>query len=73
MDFNPLIIPAEIFPEMNESDRANELDLMIERAIAFQKAIDGNLPANQLLEILDEQEYDIDEFIDELALVSEAW
>jgi len=73
MDFNPLVIPAEIFPEMNESDRAIELNLMIERAIAFQNAIDGNLPASELLELLDEQEYDIDEFIEEIVLVSEAW
>lgn len=70
---NPLVLPAEMFPDMSESDRATEIQLMIERAIALENAIQGNVPANDLLELIDDQGFDVDEFIDDLNIYGEGW
>lgn len=70
---NPLVLPAEMFPDMSEGDRAFELQLMIERAIALENAIQGNVPANDLLELIDGQGFDVDEFIDDLNVYGEGW
>jgi len=70
---SPLILPAEIFPDMSEGDRVAELHLMIERAIALDNAIQGNIPASQILELIDHQGLDIDGFIDDLNLYGEGW
>lgn len=74
MDWNnPLVLPAEMFPDMSEDDRAVELQLMIERAIALENAIQGNMPANDLLELIDGQGFDVDDFIDDLNVYGEGW
>lgn len=70
---NPLVLPAEMFPDMTEGDRATEIQLMIDRAIALENAINGNVPANQLLELIDDQGFDVDEFIDDLNIYGEGW
>lgn len=74
MDWNnPLVLPAEMFPDMSDSDRAVELQLMIERAIAIEKAIQGKTPASEVLELIDHQGFDVDEFIDDLNIYGEGW
>lgn len=74
MDWNnPLVLPAEMFPDMSDGDRAVELQLMIERAIALENAIQGNVPANDLLELIDGQGFDVDDFIDDLNIYGEGW
>jgi hypothetical protein len=70
---NPLVLPAEMFPDMSEGDRAIELQLMIERAIALENAIQKNIPASQVLELIDDQGFDVDEFIDDLNVYGEGW
>ena len=70
---NPLVLPAEMFPDMSEGDRAVELQLMIERAIALDNAMQKNIPAGQVLELLDHQGFDVDEFIDDLNVYGEGW
>lgn len=70
---NPLVIPAEMFPDMSESDRAIELQLMIDRAIALENAMQKNIPASRVLELLDHQGFDVDEFIDDLNVYGEGW
>lgn len=70
---NPLVLPAELFPDMSESDRAIEIQLMIDRAVALDNAIQGNLPASQVLELIDHQGFDVDEFIDDLNIYGEGW
>lgn len=74
MDWNnPLVLPAEMFPDMSEGDRAVELQLMIDRAIALENAIQGKIPASQVLELIDDQGFDVDEFIDDLNIYGEGW
>ena len=74
MDWNnPLVLPAEMFPDMSDDDRAIELQLMIDRAITLENAIQGNIPASQLLELIDDQGFSVDEFIDDLNIYGEGW
>lgn len=70
---NPLVLPAEMFPDMSEGDRAVELQLMIDRAIALENAMQKNIPASRVLELLDHQGFDVDEFIDDLNVYGEGW
>ena len=74
MDWNnPLVLPAEMFPDMSDDDRAIEIRLMIDRAITLENAMQGNVPANQLLELIDDQDFSVDEFIDDLNIYGEGW
>ena len=74
MDWNnPLVLPAEMFPDMSDDDRAIEIQLMIDRAITLENAMKGNVPANQLLELIDDQDFSVDEFIDDLNIYGEGW
>lgn len=66
MNQSPLFLPAHLCPEMSEGDRILEISLMIDRQIAIHQAIDGNLPASELLELIDSQEIYIDDWIDDL-------
>lgn len=70
---NPLVLPAEMFPDMSEGDRAVEIQLMIDRAIALENAIKGNVSANNLLELIDDQGFNVDDFIDDLNVYGEGW
>lgn len=74
MDWNnPLVLPAEMFPDMSDDDRAIEIQLMIDRAITLENAMQGNVSANQLLELIDDQGFSVDEFIDDLNIYGEGW
>lgn len=66
MEDSPLILPAHLYSEMDESSRIYELELMIDRQIAIYQAIDGNLPASELLELVESQEISIDDWISDL-------
>ncbi len=68
---SPLIIPAHLFPEMSEEERAQELDLMIARAMAVQQAIDGGMSASDLADLIDSQGYEVDEWVEDLDLYGE--
>ena len=74
MDWNnPLVLPAEMFPDMSDDDRAIEIQLMIDRAITLENAMQGNVSASQLLELIDDQGFSVDEFIDDLNIYGEGW
>jgi hypothetical protein len=62
----PLIIPANLFPDMSESERLEEIELMISRQTALYQAIDGRLPASDLLDFIDSQGYEVDAWIEDL-------
>jgi hypothetical protein len=66
MSDSPLFLPAHLLPDMSEGDRAIEVSLMIDRQIAIYDAINGDLPASQLLELIDSQEIPIDDWISDL-------
>lgn len=66
MDVSPLFLPAYLSPEMSEGDRIVEISLMIDRQVAIYQAIDGNLPASELLDLIESQEIEIDPWIDDL-------
>jgi hypothetical protein len=70
---NPLVLPAEMFPDMSEGDRVIELQMMIERAITLENVIQGNASASQILELIDHQGFDIDGFIGDLNIYGEGW
>lgn len=65
---NLLIIPADIFPDMSEEERALEIQLMIERSTAIHEAMKGNISATDLLDILEYTQVDMDDFIHTLDL-----
>lgn len=65
-DRSPLFLPAYLSPEMSEGDRIMEIILMIERQTAIYQAIDRGLPASELLEIIDAQEIEVDDWLDDL-------
>ena len=74
MDWNnPLVLPAELFPDMSDDDRAIEIQLMIDRAITLENAMQGNVSASQLLDLIDDQGFSVDEFIDDLNIYGEGW
>ena len=74
MDWNnPLVLPAEMFPDMSDDDRAIEIQLMIDRAITLENAMQGNVSASQLLDLIDDQGFSVDEFIDDLNIYGEGW
>lgn len=73
MDDSPLFLPAFFLPDQNEGEVVLEIEQMIERQTAIMSAIDGNLPANQVLDLLDHQGFDVDEFIDDLNIYGEGW
>ena len=74
MDWNnPLVLPAEMFPDMSDDDRAIEIQLMIDRATTLENAMQGNVSASQLLELIDDQGFSVDEFIDDLNIYGEGW
>lgn len=66
MSDSPLFLPAHLLPDMSEGDRTLEIALMIDRQIAIHQAINGNLPASELLELIDSQEISVDDWIDDL-------
>ncbi len=70
---SPLFLPAHLMPEMNEGDLATEISLMMDRQTAIYQAIAGNLPASELLELIDSQSIDVDEWLDDLDLYGEGW
>ncbi len=68
---SPLIIPAHLFPEMTEEERAQELDLMIARAHAIHAAIAGEMSASDLADLIDSQGYEVDDWVEDLDLYGE--
>lgn len=73
MSDSPLFLPAHLLPDMSEGDRLLEISLMIDRQIAIHQAIDGNLPASELLELIDSQEISVDDWIEDLNIYGEGW
>jgi len=63
---SPLFLPAHLLPEMSEGDSAMEIDLMITRQSAIYQAIDGSMSASDLLELIESQDIEIDEWIYDL-------
>jgi hypothetical protein len=70
---SPLVLPAEIFPDMSESDVMLELQLMVERSNAIANAIAGNMPASELAELIRAQDFEVDSWIDAIDELGERW
>jgi len=66
MDESPLFLPAYLLPEMSEGDRILEISLMIDRQTAIYQAIDGNLSASDLLDLIDSQDVPVDDWLRDL-------
>jgi hypothetical protein len=73
MAYSPLVLPAEIFPDMSADDIANEIKLMHERSTAIHRAMDGNMPVSELAELVRSQGFDIDQWAADCELFGEKW
>ena len=64
MEF-PLVLPLEIFSGMSKSDVDRELKAMFERSYALDKALRGELPLEDYLDMIELQGYDMDSIVDQ--------
>lgn len=60
MDDSPLVLPFEMFPEMTQADCDAEIEAMFARSHALDKAMRGEVPISDLLDLIEEQGYDMD-------------
>jgi DNA-binding transcriptional regulator YdaS (Cro superfamily) len=59
---SPLVLPAEVFPDMSDDEIALEVELMFQRANAISQAIKGEVSASDLAEIIRSQDISIDDW-----------
>jgi hypothetical protein len=65
MEESPLILPFEMFPEMSLSDINSEIDAMFARSQALDKAMRGEIPIDNYLDLLEHQGYDMDYLVEQ--------
>ncbi|NUN66355.1 hypothetical protein HCU40_16745 [Pseudanabaena biceps] len=70
---SPLVLPAQIFADMSEADIALEMELMFQRSSAISQAISGNMPIDELCELIRAQEISIDDWADDCDEYGEDW
>lgn len=62
---SPIILPLEIFSGMSQSDINRELEAMFARSYALDKAMRGEIPLNDYLDLIEFQEYDMDYLVEQ--------
>lgn len=62
---SPIVLPLEIFPEMSASDLDRELKAMFDRSYALDKALRGEIPLENYLDLIEFQGYDMDFIVDQ--------
>lgn len=62
---SPLILPFERFSDMTESDIQSELAAMHARSIALDKAMRGEIPLEDYLDLIESQGYDMDHLVEQ--------
>ncbi|MBD2159551.1 hypothetical protein H6F46_02465 [Limnothrix sp. FACHB-1083] len=50
--------------DYNQSDELNEMERLFERHRLIDKVVAGTTPVDDLLDCLNDQEYDVDQYID---------
>jgi hypothetical protein len=70
---SPLVIAADIFPDMSRSEIDLEIKLMFERSINLSKALRGEISASELAEIFSAQDISIDDWVAHCDEVGERW
>jgi hypothetical protein len=62
---SPLVLPLEIFSGMSKADIDRELKAMFERSYALDKALRGELPLEDYLDLIELQDYDMDHLVEQ--------
>jgi hypothetical protein len=70
---SPLILSADIFPDMDDDEIALELEMMFLRSKAIHDAISGNIPVAEMVEIVEFSGIDIDQWAITCDDVSGTW
>lgn len=70
---SPLVLPAAIFPDMGLDEIAMEIELMFQRSHAISQAMSGNMPIDELCEMLRAQDVSIDDWADDCDEYGESW
>ncbi|WP_055075030.1 hypothetical protein [Pseudanabaena sp. 'Roaring Creek'] len=62
---SPIVLPLELFPEMSLSDIQSELAAMHSRSLALDKAMRGEIPIDDYLDLIEFQGYDMDYLVEQ--------
>ena len=70
---SPLILSADLFPDMSDEEMAYEIEMMFLRSQAIHDAISGNIPVGEMVELVEFTGVDIDQWAITCDDVSGAW
>lgn len=70
---SPLILPADLFPDMTDEEMKNEIEMMFIRSQAIHDAISGNIPVKEMIELVEFSGVDIDQWAITCDDVSGTW
>ena len=70
---SPLILSADIFPDMSIQEIELEIEMMFLRSKAIQDAISGNIPVGEMIELVEYSGVDIDQWAITCDDVSGTW
>lgn len=59
---SPLILSADLFPDMTDDEMALEIEMMFIRSQAIHDAISGNIPVREMIELVEFTGVDIDQW-----------
>ena len=65
MEDSPLVLPFEMFPEMSQSDIDSEIAAMFARSTALDKAMRGEIPLDDYLDLIEYQGWDMDYLVEQ--------
>jgi hypothetical protein len=70
---SPLILSADLFPDMTDEEMNLEIEMMFLRSKAIQDAISGNIPVGEMIELVEYSGVDIDQWAITCDDVSGMW
>ena len=70
---SPLILSADLFPDMTTEEMMHEIEMMFIRSQAIQDAISGNIPVGEMVELVEFSGVDIDQWAITCDDVSGTW
>lgn len=65
MDDSPLVLPFEFFAGMTQSEVDSEISDMFARSQALDKAMRGEIPIEDYLDLVEQQGYDMDYLVEQ--------
>ncbi|MFN7762544.1 MAG: hypothetical protein ACK5RE_18005 [Pseudanabaena sp.] len=70
---SPLILSADLFPDMSVNEMAYEIEMMFRRSQAIHDAISGKIPVREMVDIVEDSGIDIDQWAITCDQVSGMW